>query len=385
MRKENCVLPLALGTFALGMSEYVMMGILPDVASSLNISIPKAGNFISLYALGVVVGSILLVIFARKKPLKEILIALTVIITLGNFFAMLSINYPMLGLFRFISGLPHGGFFGVGAIVADRLANKNKKTQMVAYMVSGMTIANLFGIPFGTFISHNFSWRITFLFVVLLGLMVIYSIKKMVPYISPLPNNGFRGQFKFLKSLAPWLLILAVVMGNGGIFCWYSYINPLLCEVSNIPEKYISLIMILSGGGMCLGNILGGKLADRFSPSLIAASVQGIATLALVLIILFAQNPILSVVLMCICTASLFAISAPQQMLLIKNAKGGEMLGASCSQISFNLGNALGAFIGAFPIAFGFGYRFCALPGAIFTFLAALALFYFYKRYEAKN
>ena len=381
MRKTMCLLPLALGTFGLGMSEYVMMGILSDTAKSMGVSIPAAGNFISLYALGVVFGSILLVIFGRTQPLKKILLTLATIFTTANLLAALANNYHVLCGLRFIAGLPHGAFFGIGSIEADKLADKNKVTQAVATMVSGMTIANLGGIPIGTFISHNFSWRITFSLIGLFGFLVLYSIYKLIPELKPLPDTGFRGQFKIFKSLAPWLLIFAVILGNGGIFCWYSYINPLLVNLSGIESKYVSSLMILAGGGMVIGNLLGGKFSDKYSPSLVAGYTQLVACISLTLIFFCAKNPILSVILMCICTACLFAVSAPQQLLLIKNAKGGEILGASCSQISFNLGNAMGAFIGGIPIAQHLGYQYTAIPGAIFAFFGFILLFYFYKKY----
>lgn len=385
MRKSTCLLPLALGTFGLGMTEFVMMGILPDTAKTMGVTIPQAGNFISFYALGVVFGSILLVIFGRTKPLKTLILTLVSIFTAANLMAALANNYYVLCALRFIAGLPHGAFFGVGAIVADKLADNGKGNQAVATMVSGMTIANLMGIPFGTFLSHNFSWRITFLLIGLFGFLVLYSVVKLIPSVKPLPDTGFRGQFKIFKSPAPWLLILAVIMGNGGIFCWYSYINPLLVNVSGIMPKYVSLLMILAGAGMCIGNLLGGKLSDKFSPSLVAGTTQLIACGALMLIFFLSSNPYISVILMIICTGCLFAVSSPQQMLLIKNSKGGELLGASSSQISFNLGNAMGAYIGGIPVSHGLGYEFTALPGAIFAFIGFVTLFYFYKKFEYKK
>lgn len=382
MRKSMCLLPLALGTFGLGMTEFVMMGILPDTAKTMGISIPMAGHFISFYALGVVFGSILLVLLGRNKPLKNIIITLVSVFTIANTVAAFAGSYHMMCLIRFIAGLPHGAFFGIGSIVADKLADRGKSNQAIAIMVSGMTVANLLGIPFGTYLSHNFSWRITFLLIGLFGLVVLYSVIKLIPKIKPLPDTGFRGQFKIFKSLAPWLLILAVIMGNGGIFCWYSYINPLLVNVSHIPPQYVSLIMVLAGAGMVAGNLLGGRFSDKYAPSLVAGLTQFTAAIALAAVFFLSSNPIISIVLMCICTACLFAISAPQQLLLIKYSKGGEMLGASCSQISFNLGNAMGALIGGIPITHGLGYRYTAIPGALFALIGFYILFYFYKKYE---
>ena len=382
MRKSTCLLPLALGTFGLGLTEFVMMGILPDTALAMKVSIPQAGSFISMYALGVVAGAVLLVVIARTKPLKTILLWLMSIFTIANLATAFVGNYHLFCAIRFIAGLPHGAFFGVGAISAGRLCEHGRENQAVATMVAGMTVANLLGIPFGTFISHNLSWRLTFLLIGLFGFVIVYSIIKLRPYLKPLPDNGFRGQFNFLKSIGPWLLIIAVIMGNGGIFCWYSYINPLLVKVSGIMPKYVSIVMVLAGAGMCIGNFLGGKLSDKFSPALVAGMTQLTACIALLLIFFFASNPIASIILMCVCTGCLFAVSAPQQVLLIENARGGEMLGASFSQISFNLGNAIGAFVGALPVKYGLGYQYTAIPGAFFAFIGFVMLFYFYRKYQ---
>ena len=382
MRKSTCLLPLALGTFGLGLTEFVMMGILPDTALAMKVSIPQAGSFISMYALGVVAGAVLLAVIARTKPLKTILLWLMSIFTIANLATAFVGNYHLFCAIRFIAGLPHGAFFGVGAISAGRLCEHGRENQAVATMVAGMTVANLLGIPFGTFISHNLSWRLTFLLIGLFGFVIVYSIIKLIPYLKPLPDNGFRGQFNFLKSIGPWLLIIAVIMGNGGIFCWYSYINPLLVKVSGIMPKYVSIVMVLAGAGMCIGNFLGGKLSDKFSPALVAGMTQLTACIALLLIFFFASNPIASIILMCVCTGCLFAISAPQQVLLIENARGGEMLGASFSQISFNLGNAIGAFVGALPVKYGLGYQYTAIPGAFFAFIGFVMLFYFYRKYQ---
>ena len=382
MRKSTCLLPLALGTFGLGLTEFVMMGILPDTALAMKVSIPQAGSFISMYALGVVAGAVLLVVIARTKPLKTILLWLMSIFTIANLATAFVGNYHLFCAIRFIAGLPHGAFFGVGAISAGRLCEHGRENQAVATMVAGMTVANLLGIPFGTFISHNLSWRLTFLLIGLFGFVIVYSIIKLIPYLKPLPDNGFRGQFNFLKSIGPWLLIIAVIMGNGGIFCWYSYINPLLVKVSGIMPKYVSIVMVLAGAGMCIGNFLGGKLSDKFSPALVAGMTQLTACIALLLIFFFASNPIASIILMCVCTGCLFAVSAPQQVLLIENARGGEMLGASFSQISFNLGNAIGAFVGALPVKYGLGYQYTAIPGAFFAFIGFVMLLYFYRKYQ---
>lgn len=378
------LIALALGTLGLGMSEFVMMGILPDVARNLNISIPVAGYFISAYAIGVCVGAPLLVLAARKRPLKQILLVLVAIFALGNLLSCMAPNYHALLATRFISGLPHGAYFGVGSIVASKMATEGKSSAAVAMMIAGMTVANLAGVPLGTYISQTISWRTTFLLIGCLDALILYFVWRWVPYFDPLPDTGFKGQFRFLRSAAPWLLILATMLGNGGLFCWYSYISPLMTTVSGFAPDKMTDIMVLAGMGMCIGNILSGRLSDIYSPARVATTVQLLMGFSLLLIFLLAQHAVLSVILMTICTAGLFALSAPQQILLLRNSKGGEMLGAASVQVAFNLGNALGAYSGGLPIEAGLGYRYPALVGVGFCFIGFLMLLIYWKRYDKK-
>lgn len=379
---KKSLIALAFGTLGLGIAEFVMMGILPDVAHDLNISISTAGHLISAYALGVCVGAPLLIL-ARRYQLKNILLILVAIIMAGNTLAALAPNYWMLLLARFISGLPHGAYFGVGSIVADKLADKGKGSEAVSIMVAGMTIANLFGVPLGTSLSAAISWRLTFLLVGGWGIIILYYIWRWVPQVEKLPNTGFKGQFRFLKSLAPWLLILATMFGNGGVFCWYSYINPLLTHVSGFHPGNITFLMILAGLGMVIGNLVSGRLSDRYKPGRVAACTQGGISLILLSIFFLAFIPWLSVILMCLCTAGLFALSSPQQILLIRYSPGGEMLGAASVQVAFNLGNALGAYCGGLPLQAGLGYQYPALYGTFFALTGFILLLIFSKKYES--
>ena len=228
---KKSLIALAFGTLGLGIAEFVMMGILPDVAKDLGISIPMAGHFISAYALGVCVGAPVLTL-ARKYPLKHILLVLVTLIMIGNICAATAPNYWILLAARFISGLPHGAYFGVGSIVAERLADKGKGSEAVSIMIAGMTIANLFGVPLGTSLSTMLSWRATFLLVGIWGIVILYYIWRWVPHVEGLKDTGFKGQFHFLKTPAPWLILGATALGNGGVFCWYSYINPMLTNIS---------------------------------------------------------------------------------------------------------------------------------------------------------
>ena len=387
MHSENLItmkkslIALAFGTLGLGIAEFVMMGILPDVAKALNISIATAGHLISAYAIGVCVGAPLLII-ARKYPLKNILLVLVSMIMLGNIIAASAPNYWILMLGRFISGLPHGAYFGVGSIVAEKLADKGKGSEAVSIMIAGMTVANLFGVPLGTSLSAAISWRMTFLLVGVWGVLILYYIWRWVPQVEKLPDTGFKGQFRFLKSPAPWLILGATMLGNGGVFCWYSYINPLLTHVSGFRPESITLLMVLAGFGMVVGNLVSGRLSDRFTPGRVAAFTQGSLSILLLLIYFLASISWLSVILMCLCTAGLFALSSPQQVLLIRFSPGGEMLGAASGPVAFNLGNAIGAYCGGLPLQAGLSYRYPALLGTFFALVGFILLVLFSRKYE---
>lgn len=378
---KKSLIALAFGTLGLGIAEFVMMGILPDVAKDLGISIPVAGHFISAYALGVCVGAPVLIL-ARKHPLKHILLALVTLMMVGNTCAALAPNYWVLLLARFISGLPHGAYFGVASIVAEKLADKGKGSEAVSIMIAGMTIANLFGVPLGTSLSNSISWRVTFLLVGCWGVIILYYIWRWVPHVEGLKYTGFKGQFRFLKTPAPWLILGATALGNGGVFCWYSYINPLLTEVSGFTAESITALMVLAGFGMVVGNLVSGRLSDRYTPGKVGTTVQAMICIVLLLIFFLSPYPWLSALLMCLCTAGLFAVSSPEQVLIIRVAKGGEMLGAACVQVAFNLGNAIGAYVGG--LAISGGYRYPALAGVPFAMVGFILFLTFYKKYQAK-
>ena len=378
---KKSLIALAFGTLGLGIAEFVMMGILPDVAKDLGVSIPVAGHFISAYALGVCVGAPTLIL-ARKHPLKHILLALVTLIMLGNICAAMAPNYWVLLLARFISGLPHGAYFGVASIVAEKLADKGKGSEAVSIMIAGMTIANLFGVPLGTSLSNAISWRVTFLLVGCWGVIILYYIWRWVPHVEGLKDTGFKGQFRFLKTPVPWLILGATALGNGGVFCWYSYINPLLTNVSGFSAESITGLMVLAGFGMVVGNLVSGRLSDQYTPGKVGTTVQAMICVVLLLIFFLSPYPWLSALLMCLCTAGLFAVSSPEQVLIIRVAKGGEMLGAASVQVAFNLGNAIGAYCGGLPLEVGLGYKYPALIGSGFAFIGFLLLTFFYRKYE---
>ncbi len=379
---KKSLIALAFGTLGLGIAEFTMMGILPYVARDLNISIPVAGHFISAYALGVCAGAPMLIV-ARKRPLKHILLVLMALMLVGNLGAAMAPDYWLLLAARFISGLPHGAYFGVASIVAGKLADEGKSSEAVSIMIAGMTVANLFGVPLGTSLSHMLSWRVTFLLVGCWGLIVLYYIWRWVPVIEGLKDTGFKGQFRFLKTPAPWLILGATALGNGGVFCWYSYITPLLTNVSGFSAESVTALMVLAGFGMVVGNLVSGRLSDRYTPGKVGTVVQGMICILLLMIFFLSPNPWCSAILMALCTAGLFAVSSPEQVLIIRVAPGGEMLGGACVQIAFNLGNAIGAYVGG--LALSGGYRYPALAGVPFALVGFVLFAIFYKKFQAKN
>ena len=378
---KKSLIALAFGTLGLGIAEFTMMGILPYVANDLLVSIPTAGHFISAYALGVCCGAPIL-LWARKYPLKHILLGLMALMLVGNLCASAAVGYWTLLVARFISGLPHGAYFGVASIVAGKLADEGKGAEAVSIMIAGMTVANLFGVPLGTSLSHMLSWRVTFLLVGCWGLIVLYYIWRWVPHVPGLEDTGFKGQFRFLKKPAPWLILGATALGNGGVFCWYSYINPLLTHVSGFSEESITALMVLAGFGMVAGNLISGRMSDRYTPGRVGMVVQGLICITLLLIFFLSPNPWCSALLMALCTAGLFAISSPEQVLMIRVAPGGEMLGGAAVQMAFNLGNAIGAYVGGLAITGG--YRYPALAGVPFALIGFVLFFVFYKKYQTR-
>lgn len=378
---KKSLIALAFGTLGLGIAEFTMMGILPYVAADLNIGIPVAGHFISAYALGVCAGAPMLIL-ARKRPLKHILLALMALMLVGNLGAAMATGYWSLLAARFISGLPHGAYFGVASIVAGKLADEGRSSEAVSIMIAGMTVANLFGVPLGTSLSHILSWRVTFLLVACWGVIVLYYIWRWVPAVEGLKDTGFKGQFRFLKTPAPWLILGATALGNGGVFCWYSYITPLLTNVSGFSAGSVTALMMLAGFGMVVGNLVSGRLSDNYTPGRVGMVVQGMICIVLLLIFFLSPHPWCSAILMALCTAGLFAVSSPEQVLIIRVAPGGEMLGGACVQMAFNLGNAIGAYVGG--LALGGGYRYPALAGVPFALTGFILFVVFYKKFQSR-
>jgi DHA1 family arabinose polymer transporter-like MFS transporter len=226
------------------------------------------------------------------------------------------------------------------------------------------------------------SWRATFLLVGIWGIVILYYIWRWVPHVEGLKDTGFKGQFRFLKTPAPWLILGATALGNGGVFCWYSYINPMLTNVSGFSAESITPLMILAGFGMVMGNLISGRLSDRYTPGKVGTAAQALICIMLLLIFFLSPYKWAAALLMCLCTAGLFAVSSPEQILIIRVSKGGEMLGAACVQVAFNLGNAIGAYAGG--LAVSGGYRYPSLAGVPFALIGFTLFLIFYKKYQAK-
>ncbi len=354
---KKSLIALSFGGLTIGITEFVMMGLLPDIASDMKVSIPVAGYLISAYALGVVIGAPLLVILGRNFPPKKMLLILALMLTVFNALSIIAPSYNFLFASRFLSGLPHGAFFGVGAVVASRLADKGKEAQAIAIMFSGLTLANLIGVPIGTYIGHNFIWRYTFVLIAVVGLLTFLLISLWMPKLDKGETVNMKKQLEFFKRTEAWLIIGITAIGFGGLFAWISYIAPLLINVSKFGEGDVSYILILAGLGMVVGNFAGGKLADKYSPAPTTLALLFIMSIDLILVYFFSSNQYVSLFLTFLTGAISFSVIAPIQMLMIRTAKGAEMIASASLQGSFNIGNALGAFLGGLPLTAGYSYE----------------------------
>lgn len=377
---DKKLIPLTFGGLGIGITEFVMMGLLPDIAKDLSITIPQAGHLISAYALGVVIGAPLLAIIAGKYPPKHILIALMGLFTVFNALSAFAPSYTTLFIARLFSGLPHGAFFGVGSVVASRIAPKGKEAQAVSLMFAGLTIANLFGVPLGTFIGHNYSWRYSFGIVALVGIITLLSLKYWLPYLPAVKNRDIKTELSFFAKREAWLIILMISIGTGGLFCWMSYIAPLMTDVAGFTEDSVTYILMWAGLGMLVGNFVGGYLADKFSPAKACVSLLLAMCAILVIVFFVSHHPILALIATFFTGAIAFALASPIQMLMIRTAKDSEMIAASASQASFNIGNALGALFGGFPLVYGLSYNYPSLVGAAMALIGSFFAYWLIRR-----
>jgi len=374
---KKSLAPLALGGFGIGMTEFVMMGILPDIAGGLHITIPQAGYLITAYALGVVVGAPTLVSLVAGRPPRSVLVWFMLMFAVFNAMSAFAPNFEIMMASRFLAGLPHGAFFGVGAIVATRLADPGKVAAAVASMFTGLTLANVIGVPLGTWIGHTIDWRLVFLIVAAIGLLTMVSLHKWVPFIEPRKRTGFLQDLRIFRKGDLWLALGIVSIGTGGFFAWFSYIAPLLTDVTGFNSTSIPLIMTVVGVGMTVGVQMGGRLADRFHPLPAVLILLVSMTVLLLCNGLFATSQPAMIVLAFATGANALALGPPIQMMLMEQSREAEMLGSSLGQSGFNIGNALGAFLGGIPLTLGYSYvapQWVAAAVALLGVLLALAM-----------
>ncbi|RZJ29506.1 MAG: MFS transporter [Chryseobacterium sp.] len=379
---DKRILPLTLGGLAIGTTEFVIMALLPDVAKSLGVSIPQAGHFISSYAAGVVVGAPVLVAYAAKFPPKRILIFLMIAFTIFNGLSALSNNYYTMMVLRFLSGFPHGAFFGVGIVVSSRLAKPGKQAQSIAMMFAGLTLANLAMVPFVTWLGHQLSWRYAFGVVSLIGLITIVALKFLLPYMNSLRTVGLRDELEFFKTIKAWHIISISAIGFGGLFAWFSYITPLMTNVSKFQTDSIAYIMVLAGSGMFVGNFLGGIMSDKMRPALAAAILFTAMILALICVFFFSENKIVSLILTFVCGILSMAVGTPINIIMLRTAKNSEMMAAAIMQAAFNIANSLGAFFGGLPLEYGLTYNYPSLVGAGLSILGLILCLAFIRKYK---
>lgn len=377
---HKALLALAMGGFGIGLTEFVIMGILPDVASGLGISIPEAGHFIAAYALGVVIGAPLLTALCGRWASHKVLLALMVWFTVFNTLSAFATDYGTLLGIRFLSGLPHGAFFGIGAVVAGKLAREGKAASAIATMFAGLTVANVIGVPIGTYLGHHFSWGVSFLLVGVIGLLTLAGLYLWMPQLPKSSAHGFSRDLRVFRRPQLWAMILLTTVGTGGFFAWYSYIAPLITDVAGWPEQILSYAMVLAGLGMVAGNFLGAKMAERMPPLRAVALSLSFMIAVLLLNAWLSFNPYAVMALTFIIGVVAFTVATPIQMAIINTSRGAESLGSSMNQSAFNMGNASGAYFAGLPIAYGYGIPAASLVGAGMAatgVVLALALLFF--------
>lgn len=374
---------LTIGAFGIGTTEFVIMGLLMQVAADLNVTITAAGLLISGYALGVFVGAPLLTALTGKLPRKAALVALMIIFTLGNLACALAPNYALLMAARVLTSLAHGTFFGIGAVVATGLVASDRKASAISIMFTGLTVATLLGVPAGAWLGLHFGWRATFWAVAAIGVIATIVIATLVPTDkNDRSNIVMREEIKVLARPQVLLGLVATVIGYAGVFAVFTYIQPILTRISGFAESSVSPILLVFGVGMIAGNLIGGKLADR---RLLPTLIGSLAVLALVLgAMTFAvHSKFLAVLFTGLLGAAAFATVAPLQLRVLQKAQGvGESLASSFNIAAFNLGNAIGAWLGGVIIAFGPGLGALPWAAALVT-LAGLAIVLWSVRLEA--
>lgn len=367
---------LAVGAFGIGVTEFVIMGLLLEVSGELNVSISAAGMLISGYALGVMAGAPIMTVVTARWPRKATLLALMAIFTIGNLACAIAPSYFGLLAARVLTAFAHGTFFGVGSVVATQLVAPQQRASAIAIMFTGLTIATVLGVPFGTWLGQLAGWRATFWAVVGIGALALAVIAVLVPREAGQVEEGdWRSDLRALARGPVMLALLTTVFGFGGMFVVFTYIAPLLTQLTHVSEQAVSLVMLVFGGGLVVGNLVGGKLADRYLEATLIGSLLALAAV-LGLMTFAVHDGIAMVIFVALLGAASFATVPPLQMWVLEKSNGaGQSLASSFNIGAFNLGNALGAWLGGTVIDHGPGLPALPWVAAVLPLIsAALAL-----------
>ncbi|MFG1422642.1 MFS transporter [Roseixanthobacter liquoris] len=364
------LLSLAVAAFGIGTTEFVVMGLLPDVARDLGVTIPEAGLLVTGYALGVVVGAPLLAILTANWPRKTTLVGLMAVFIGGNILCALAPSYGLLMGARIVTAFCHAAFFGIGSVVASDLVPRHKRAQAIALMFAGLTIANVLGVPAGTALGQWLGWRSTFFAVALIGAAALTALVVLLPKGLPMKSGRILSEFRVLGDVQVALAMLISVLCSASLFSVFTYISPLLAQVTGLSANAITGALLLFGVGLTAGNMLGGKLADwRLMPSLIGTLVVLIAVL--VLFVPASTMPAPALVVLTVWGVLAFALVPLLQLRVVDTAASAPNLASTLNQGAFNLGNAAGAWIGAIAITHGLAYQNLPFVGIA---LACMAL-----------
>ena len=375
-RTAFAILALALGGFAIGTTEFVTMGLLPQIADGTNVDIATAGHYVSAYALGVVIGAPLIAVMAAKVPRKGLLMTLMGFFAVAHIAIALADTYPTVMAARFLAGIPHGAFFGIGSVVAASLVSHQRRTAAVATLLGGLGVANVIGVPLATRLGQRYSWHLPYSLVGAVGLFTVAAIGVFLPHQSPSGDESMRSEMRALRRLQVWLALLIGVVGFGGMFAMYSYITPTMTELAGLDESYIPWVLAAYGIGMVTGMVVSGRVANRvgvLKGIIIALSLVGV----LLAVFGWAAQVLWLAVVMVFVLGVLPSIVVPLlQTRLMDVAHEGQSLAAALNHSTLNMANALGAWLGSLVLAAGWGYGAPSLVGAGLAVLGvAVAVF----------
>ncbi|HEY9368653.1 MFS transporter [Streptomyces sp.] len=368
------LLALAIGAFGIGTTEFVIMGVLPQVAGDFGVSIPTAGWLVTGYALGVVFGAPLLTVLGAKVSRKKMLMFLMGLFVVGNTLSALAPTFGLMLIGRVVASLAHGAFFGIGSVVAAGLVAPQKKASAISLMFMGLTVANIVGVPGGTSIGQALGWRVTFALVAALGVIGLLGVAKLVPEQGRPEAANVRAEFAAFKNAQVWLAMAMTVLGYGGVFAAVTYITPMMTEVAGYTEGAVTWLLVLFGIGMFLGNLLGGKFADRALMPMLFVSLAALSATLLVFTAT-AHDKVLAAITLSLIGALGFATVPPLQKWVLDQASAAPTLASAANIGAFNLGNALAAWLGGVVIAAGLGLTAPNWVGALLSGTALLLAF----------